>query len=272
MTTTDTSIEAQATGLITRIEAMAVNSEADYKAMGEALVEVKTMIKAWDAFHEPNIRAAQNVVDVAKATRDSVGKPLAALEKTVMKPRMLTWWESEQAKIRAAKEAQVREQQRLNRIAEEKRLAEAQAKEDEARAQKAEADRKEAEAKALMDQGETQQALDLQDEAVKDRMTANTTQAQAEAVLDKPLEAPVALIPPAPPAPKASGTSVRLIWKARVDDLQALAKAVGEGKVGTNCLEPVNGALVKIAQAFEGKQTVPGVVFYQEPSMSARGR
>lgn len=250
-----TELATQAQGLIDRATQLKVESQADYDGAGALLRDVKTAAKRWNDYHAPTIDAITASLDAARRARDLIGKPLADLEKTIIKPKMLAWWSAEQAKIKAAEEAQRRETERMRRIEEDKRLAEAQAKEDEARFKR----------EAALDAATHEEAKALEQAAARDT-------AAAAALITAPLDVPVGLKPPTPPAPKAEGTAVRMVWKARVDDLRALAKAVGEGKVGTNVLEPVNGALVKIAQAFEGKADVPGVTFYQEPSLSGRTR
>ena len=250
-----TELATQAQGLIERANQLKVESQADYDTAGELLRDVKTMAKRWTEYHRPTIEAITASLDTARATRDQVGKPLAALETAIIKPRMLAWWNAEQAKIRAAEEAQRRETERLRRIEEDKRLAEAQAKEDEARAKR----------EAALDAATHEEAKALEAAAAKDT-------AAAAALITAPLDVPVGLRPPTASAPKAEGVAVRMIWKARVDDLKALAKAVGEGKVSTTCLEAVPAALIKVAQAFDGKAEVPGVTFYQEPSLSGRAR
>lgn len=74
--------------------------------------------------------------------------------------------------------------------------------------------------------------------------------------------------PKTTPAPSAAGTSVRKEWKARVTD----ATLVPAYASGIEIREISMSALNKLAKLTEGRMTLPGVEFYQETSISTRGR
>ena len=70
------------------------------------------------------------------------------------------------------------------------------------------------------------------------------------------------------PPPKASGISVRKIWKAR---------PAGGTKTYNLALVPVGyhlineQSLTKVAQATKGAIRIPGVEFYEDSNIAARG-
>ena len=69
------------------------------------------------------------------------------------------------------------------------------------------------------------------------------------------------------PKPTAMGTSVRRIWKARITDPEKVPAYVN----GMEIREIKMSALNSLAKMSEGKLSVPGVEFYLETSISARG-
>lgn len=88
------------------------------------------------------------------------------------------------------------------------------------------------------------------------------------------LETPVFSPPPvaAPTYTKAQGISVKTRWKAQCDNIQALCKAIGEGKVPMNLVEVNQSALNKMASIQEKTFNVPGCTAYPEGNVAARAR
>lgn len=98
-------------------------------------------------------------------------------------------------------------------------------------------------------------------EAAGDMLGADLALAQAELVESA---APVATIQQA----SAAGVSSRKVWKARVVD-ESLVPIEVAGVV----IRPVDlSALNNLAKATKGKAKIPGVEFYEDYIMSARGR
>jgi hypothetical protein len=98
-------------------------------------------------------------------------------------------------------------------------------------------------------------------EAEGDTFGADIALAQAEMMESAP---PVATVQ----QPKAEGISTKKVWKARVIDESKVPVEVA-GIV----IRPVDlSALDKLAKASKGTAKIPGVEFYEDIVMSARGR
>ena len=114
--------------------------------------------------------------------------------------------------------------------------------------------------------------------AEQDRLLAEAShlsetgqQEQAEQVLDQAVnvEAPPVVMPSA--VPKISGASQRTGWKFEVTDLQALVKAVAEGKVPIGAIKADEVFLGQMARAMKANMKWPGVRVYSEQSVAMRG-
>jgi hypothetical protein len=70
---------------------------------------------------------------------------------------------------------------------------------------------------------------------------------------------------------KAQGISTRQNWKAEVTDKMALVQAVAAGKLPISMLDVNMTSLNAIAKATKGEVEYPGVRFYPETVVSARG-
>lgn len=187
---------------------------------------------------EPHVEAAMETKRKAEAARkaltderDRMEAPLVAAEGQVK--RALLAWETEQERARRA------EEQRLQ--------AEAQ---------------RQAEATTLA------VAADLEREAVA---TGNAEMLQeANDILEQPVEAPVVVVKTF--TPKVQGVTYRDNWKAHEDiDVRALAGAVANGSASPNLLTPNMTALNQMARATQGTQRVPGVKFWNDRQIAARG-
>jgi hypothetical protein len=98
-------------------------------------------------------------------------------------------------------------------------------------------------------------------EAAGDMLGADLAMAQAELVESA---SPVATIQTA----SASGISSKKVWKARITDETAVPV-----EVAGIIIRPVDeAALNNLAKATKGKAKIPGVEFYEDIIMSARGR
>lgn len=80
-----------------------------------------------------------------------------------------------------------------------------------------------------------------------------------------PAPTPVFVPPaPVPEVPKVSGLSFRSVWKARVTKLETLVRAVADGKVPLNHLEPSMTVLNARARAEKSTLAIPGVEAVEE--------
>lgn len=72
-------------------------------------------------------------------------------------------------------------------------------------------------------------------------------------------------------APLVSGVAARQTWRAEVTDLQALAKAVGEGQVPMTLLLPNMTVLNSLARSLKKELSIPGVKAVTGEILVARG-
>lgn len=196
---------------------------------------LRAEIQQW---FEPHVEAAMETKRKAELARkaltderDRMEAPLVAAEGTVK--RALLTWEQKQEQIR---------------LAEERRL------QDEAR--------QEAEARTLA------AAAALETEAVA---TGNAEMLQeAHDILEQPVDTPVVSV--AKLMPKVQGVTYRDNWRVHESiDIKALAAAVAAGTVASHLLTPNLTALNQIARATQGTQPIPGVKFFNDRQIAARG-
>lgn len=94
--------------------------------------------------------------------------------------------------------------------------------------------------------------------------------AEALAILDQPIDAPVVVVQTS--MPKVQGITYRDQWKCHPEiDIKALAAAVASGAVPVTFLLPNLTAINQFARATQGVQPVPGVRFYNDRQIAARG-
>jgi hypothetical protein len=187
---------------------------------------------------EPHVEAAMETKRKAEAARkaltderDRMEAPLANAEAIVK--RALLAWEQEQERLRLAEEARLQEEAR-----------------------------KEAEARTLA------AAAELEREATA---TGNAEMLQeAHDIIEQPIETPVVAVKTF--VPKVHGVTYRDHWRVHESiDIKALAAAVASGAVASNLLTPNMTALNQIAKATQGTQQIPGVKFYNDRQIAARG-
>jgi hypothetical protein len=93
---------------------------------------------------------------------------------------------------------------------------------------------------------------------------------EAQDILEQPIEAPAVFV--APTVPKVQGISYRDRWEAHPTiNVQELAAAVGAGLVPATFLSPNLPALNQYARATQGTAQVPGVKFWNNRLIAARG-
>jgi hypothetical protein len=99
------------------------------------------------------------------------------------------------------------------------------------------------------------------------QMEAEGNQKIADAIIAAPVVAPVVQ---AAPVAKPAGVQVRENWQAEVTDLSALIRAVQEGKVGIEVLQPNLAVLRTLAKITKGKTVIPGVRVWNEGTVAYR--
>jgi hypothetical protein len=111
-------------------------------------------------------------------------------------------------------------------------------------------------------------AAALETEAVK---TGDVAMLQeASDILDQPIDAPVVSVARA--VPKVQGVTYRDQWKAHPTvNVKQLAAAVAAGTVPTSFLVPDMTAINAFARATKGTQAVPGIRFFNDRQVTARG-
>jgi hypothetical protein len=202
------------------------------------LRSVKTLRNQVQAWFAPHIEAAMETKRKAEAARkaladerDRMEAPLVDAE-AVLKRSLLTW----------------ETQQETARLEEERRLqAEAQSR---------------AEALTLA------AAAAMEAEAVA---TGNIAlQQEAEDIIAQPIEAPVVVVQKM--VPKVDGITYRDRWEAHPSiDVKKLAAAVASGMVPATFLLPNTTAINQYARATQGTGEVPGVKFWNNRQIAARG-
>lgn len=136
-----------------------------------------------------------------------------------------------------------------------------QKRQDEERHLQAEADRR-AEAIAL----EAAAALEM---AANQSGNADMLQ-EANELLMQPTEAPIVSV--AKTTPKVQGIVYRDNWRAHESiNVKALAAAIVDGSASSTFLIPNMAALHNFARATKGTQSVPGVKFFNDRQIAARG-
>lgn len=202
------------------------------------LRSVKTLRAQVQQWFAPHLDAAMEVKRKAEAARkgladerDRMELPLIEAENTLK--RSLLAWEAKQEEIRAAEERRLQ--------------AEAQAR---------------AEALTL------NAAAAMEAEAVA---TGNLELLhEAEDVLSQPIDAPVVSV--AKMVPKVQGVSYRDNWKAHPDvNIKALAAAVASGAAPIAFLSVNMTAINQFARATHGAHEVPGVRWFNDRQVAARG-
>lgn len=196
---------------------------------------LRTEIQAFWAPHIEGACETKRKAELARKAltdeRDRMEAPLVVAEGQVK--RALLTWETEQERLRRE---------------EERRL-------------QAEADRR-AEALAL----EAAAVLELQANAAGDPAMLQ----EAHELLAQPTEAPVVAVKTF--MPKVQGITYRDQWKAHDDvNVRELARAVADGTIQTSFVTPNMTALNQLARASQGAAKVPGVRFYNDRIIAAKG-
>ncbi len=273
----DPALTKRASSLTKIAERMVIDSPAMLGAAGDDLVSVKSLQKKLEEQRDSEVRPLNSKV---KEINDEYREPkqwLADAE-SVLKQKIMQYQE-EQARIAA--EAQ-RKADELARIERQRLHAEAQAQQEEANRQFLAARKLEAERQAA-----EQRAKDA--EAAGNAKAAEAARAEAQAAIEAKAAAEVkadeatdaaattamtAEIVTAPAivsqARKVAGLSTSRTWKARVENLGLLLAFIADHPECHDWVDvkmtPLNG----MAKALKDNMQVPGVVAYEDKTMSAR--
>lgn len=96
------------------------------------------------------------------------------------------------------------------------------------------------------------------------------TAAEAEAIMEEVAAQPVYVPPAAPTFQRATGVSTRQTWHAEVTNLRELARAVGDGRISENYIQPNITALNSAARAEKGTLRIPGVRAVMDTGIAVR--
>lgn len=221
-----------------RAQSLQVTDSESCVNASHLLRSVKQLRAQVQAFFQPHIEAAMETKRKAEAARkaladerDKMEAPLVNAE-GMLKRSLLAYEQAQEA-------ARMAEEQRLQ--------AEAQAQAEAATL--AYAARLEAEANATGDQGMLQEAQDI---------------------LAQPIEAPAVSV--SSQVPKVQGVTFRDHWEAHPSvNLKELAAAVGRGEAPETFLTANLTAINQYARATQGCAQVPGVKFWNNRTIAARG-
>jgi hypothetical protein len=126
---------------------------------------------------------------------------------------------------------------------------------------RAEADRK------AREEAERQEEEERLAKAVKAE-EAGASETEVEKIIDTP--APVKVAEVAPTYEKAAGVSTRENWSAKVTDLKALCKAIGEGNAPIQAVQANMPFLNSIARSGKSTMDIPGVEAVKETNVITR--
>lgn len=251
------SAASDAETFLTRMQAVTVTSDAEYKSAGEYLTQIKAKARNLE---DLRLGMTRPLDETKKAIMDFFRKPADFLERAEksVKAVMLTYHRQQEEMRRQAEE-------QFRREAEEKRRA----AEEERRKAEEELRLKSAEAEELRRKAESEAAAGNLNVAAIAQMAADATAQEGidnfrgallnQRAVDTEIEASVAAV--VPPPPKAYGTSVRKNWKARVLDPNAVPReflTIDDKKLG------------EYARTMKDQAKVPGVEFYAEDSLASR--
>ena len=207
------------------------------------------LVEQYESFSVTNAEECQKAADVLREAKNSV-KALEDRRKAITQP-LDTAKKSVMNLFRPATDALSRLEKILkpkiaNYYAEEERKRKAAEAEAEARARK-ERERLEKRAEAARDKGDVEKAENLE-------VQAATTVATAPATTEA----------------KATGVSVRKIWKAKVTDPVALCKEIAAGNIPPTVLDFKQAELNKIASTWQNNREFQGLTIYPENSVASR--
>jgi len=252
-------LQVQAQTLMEKAEALKVVDQQSYAVAVEFQSGCAALIEKAEKDIRPSVQAAhaawksvlgllQSITDPAGKAKEIAGKKAATWkieqDRLAKQEQLRREEEARQAHLRELQEAEA-ERLRLQRLADQER-------------------------EALVKQALAKQAAEL---AYAQQQGAS--QAELEAIIEEPLNAPpptqVYIPPPKfvppPPPPKpvsVAGETTRTTWKGELQDMKKLAAAVAAGVVPESVLELNQGMLNKLVAVSKDKTNIPGVRAYED--------
>lgn len=209
--------------------ALTIRTPDDYRGAAGLLRGIKDLRAKIQGTFKPHIERAFAAHRALVAEQRQAEAPLVDAEATIK--RKLSAYDVEQERVRRQEETRLRELARQEE--ERRRLEEAAALEREAQA------------------------------------TGNVAlQAEAEALIEAPIEAPAVLVQTV--TPKVEGLSYQERWSAEVTNLPALIAYVASRPEFSHLLEPNMPALNGLARNLKGTLSLPGVVAKAERTVASR--
>jgi hypothetical protein len=235
---TKDALAAETQSWASRARGLVVNDRQSCENASLLLRSIKTLRGQVQTWFAPHLDAAMETKRKAEAARKGLADEQARMEAPLIDAegvlkRSLLEWEAQEEKARLAEEARL--QADAQRQAEAVTLAAAAAMEREA-----------------VETGNAEMLAEAQD------------------ILEQPIEAPVVVV--AKQVPKVQGVTYRDNWKAHPEvNVKALAAAVAAGTAPVTFLTVNMTAINQFARATHGAQPVPGVRFFKDRTIAARG-
>lgn len=236
LATSKQTLSTDATTWAAKARGLQIRDADSFVNASQLLKSIKGLRQEIATWFAPHVEAAMETKRKAEAARKALVDEKERMEAPLVEAetitkRALLAWETEQERIR--REQEQRLQLEAQRIAETVTLDAAAALERDAHG----------------DAGMLQEAADL---------------------LAQPIDTPVVSV--ATSMPKVQGVVYRDQWKAHQDiDVKALAAAVAAGTAPVTFLIPNLSALNNYARATQGAQPVPGVKWFNDRTIAARG-
>ena len=248
------SVEKEAVNLQASANKLKVVDQVSYNAADAVITEAKKRFKVLDAERK---KITKPLDEAKKAVMNLFRTPIdfyAAIE-VDLKTKSLAWLKEEQRKKdeeQKRREAEAKKEE--DRIRKEK--------EEQARKWKEKEDAAKKEADRLASEGKEEEARKARETAAK----------AAEKVEARTQEAAEVFVPVAEVevTEKAKGQSVKLLWRAEVTDPIALCKAIVDGILPINMIDPNMKELNKLANTFKDRMSYPGLKFKSEQTLAKR--
>lgn len=233
-TTAIAPLNRTAEALVRRANELVVHNQASADQAGTLMAELKHALKAVEASRRSWTDPLTGLVDrfrkMFRPTEDSLSSAIRTAE----------------AKIRSWQEMERRK------------------REEEARRQ-----REEAEAQARAQAEAARQAAQEMAQALPPEQAAQIvqqTEQAANTIVKQAEDAPLAQVG----APQIAGVQTRMVWTFEVQDIKALCRAVADGQVPANFVEPASKIINASISGPNGIREIPGLQVFQKPVLASR--
>lgn len=237
----------------------------DYGTGADLLKQIKTAQKAADEWFDPLVENAHRMHKMILERKKQQTEPLKTAE-SMLKMKLLAYDNEQKAKAEA-------ERKRLQAIADAKAAKEREAAELAARKQReiqAENDRIAANLRKQAEEAQAAERKKLLAQAAAAEAKANAASEKAEAKVEQAAAVAAPTIAVAAPDTKVAGISTRRVWKAFIQDRDALLAYLCENKK-FEYLEVNLKMLDSFAKAQNVNAKMPGVKFDSVASIASKG-